>query len=62
MTGFIQTHGFDAMLAYFVFSAGISGMPEPSSSSSVGYSWLYHSLHILSGDLSSLFGSRIQKA
>ena len=50
-----------ALLCYFVFSAIVSGMPEPDAQSGVGYRWAYSSLHVLAGDLSQLIGSRIQK-
>ena len=49
------------MLLYFAFSAIVSGMPEPTSASGVGYRWAYSSLHVLAGDLSQLIGSRIPK-
>lgn len=58
---FTETHGLLMLFGYFVFSAIVSGMPEPLSSSSRNYIWAYNSLHILSGDLSSLIGSRIPK-
>lgn len=57
----IQTHGADAVLLYFVFSAVVSGMPEPDATAGLGYRWAYHSLHVLTGDLSQWIGSRIPK-
>lgn len=57
----IQTHGADALLAYFFFSAFVSGMPEPTPADSMGYVWAFHSLHILAGDLSQMIGSRVPK-
>ena len=50
-----------AIVGYFIFSAIVSGMPEPTSASSVGYRWAFGSLHVLVGDLSQWIGSRIQK-
>jgi len=50
-----------ALLCYFVFSAIVSGMPEPDANSGVGYRWAYHSLHVLAGDLSQVIGSRQPK-
>lgn len=58
---FLQTHGVDALLAYFVFSAIVSGMPEPDATAGIAYRWAYSSLHVLAGDLSQMIGSRIQK-
>jgi hypothetical protein len=49
------------VLLYFGFSAAVSSMPEPDANSGTGYTWLYHFLHVLAGDLSHVVGSRIQK-
>lgn len=57
----IQSHGLDAIAAYFVLSAIVSGMPEPQANSKLAYVWAFHSLHVLVGDLSALVGSKIQK-
>ncbi len=42
-----------AIFDYWLFSAFVGGMPEPSASSSAGYRWLHNSLHILAGNLST---------
>lgn len=46
------------LLLYFLFSAVVSGMPEPPATAPLGYRWAYHTLHILAGDLSHIMGSR----
>lgn len=51
----------EVLIGYFLFSAIVSGMPEPVPSSGVFYRWAYQSLHVLSGDLSTVLGSRIPK-
>lgn len=51
IVSFVNTHGIEVLLAYFVFSALVSGMPAPKPTASTGYVWLYNSLHALSGDL-----------
>jgi len=58
---FLNSHGLALMLGYYVFSAVVSGMPEPPSDATLAYIWAYHSAHALAGDLSHAFGSRIQK-
>ena len=57
----IQSHGVDALVAFYFFSAFVSGMPEPSASSGTAYRWAYGSLHVLAGDLSQLIGSKVPK-
>lgn len=58
---FINSHGFESLIAYYVFSAFVSGMPEPTSASGTAYRWAYQSLHVLTGDLSAMIGSRTTK-
>lgn len=53
MLNWIQTHGADALLAFYVFSACVSGMVPPTEKSSAVYKWAYSTLHTLSGDLSN---------
>lgn len=48
------------MVLFYVFSAFVSGMPEPDANASRNYRWTYHSLHILAADLSHLIGSRLK--
>lgn len=48
------------VVAYFAFSAVVSGMPEPDDKAPLAYKWAYHTLHILSGDLSHVLGSRLK--
>jgi hypothetical protein len=50
-----------ALIGYFVFSAFVSGMPEPDPQASLAYRWAYNSLSILSGDRSKWIGSRQPK-
>lgn len=52
MANWIDHNALALMAAWYVFSAVVSGMPQPAETSGVGYRWAYHSLHILAGDLS----------
>lgn len=58
---FINDHGLALLLGWSLFSALVSGMPEPCAGDSRRYVWAYHSLHILAADLSHVWGSRISK-
>jgi hypothetical protein len=40
--------------AYWLYSAGVSSMPEPVATSGGGYKWLYGFLHVLAGNLDKL--------
>ena len=47
-----------AILAYWLFSALVGGMPDPDAKSSAGYVWLHNSLHILAGNISNAMSAR----
>jgi hypothetical protein len=46
------------VVGYWIFSAIVGGMPEPSATAPVGYKWLYRSLHILAGNLSAVMAAK----
>lgn len=50
------------MVAFWLFSALVSGMPPTTTASGLGYVWLYNSLHILSSNLDTLFQKRLPAA
>jgi hypothetical protein len=54
MGHWVQTHGFDMMLFYFLYSALVSPMPEPTSKSSQGYRYVYGVAHSLAGNLKNV--------
>lgn len=44
--------------AYWLFSAIIGGMPDPTSQSSVGYIWMHRSFHFLAGNIAAAVQSK----
>src|SRR5436309_7158628 len=60
MFEFVTQHQFwIAVVAYWVFSAAISSLPEPSPNGSLRYLWLYRFLHTIAGNVTTAFGGRI---
>src|SRR5690242_13615983 len=60
MINFLSQHQFwVAVVLYWIFSAAISGMPEPDANASPGYLWLYRFLHTTAGNITTAFGARI---
>lgn len=59
---FISEHqfGFFLLVAYFVFSAVVDGMPEPVKNSSLTYQWAYATLHYLAGAVKTAFTKSFQ--
>lgn len=57
---FIAAHPApSALAAYWIFSAVVSGMPEPVPASGVGYRWAYGTLHALAGDVSAYIRKQV---
>jgi hypothetical protein len=48
--------------AYWLFSAFVSGMPEPSPASSFAYHWLFASLNALAANIADVIRVRFPRA
>jgi hypothetical protein len=60
MLQLIQQHPYTAgAVALWIFSAIVSGMPEPEATDGKGYRWLYSTLHSIAGNLKTAFGGKI---
>ncbi len=60
MFGFLIQHKSCAlMMAYWLFSAAVSSMPEPGSNSSAGYLWFYRFCHTMAGNITTVFSNKI---
>ena len=60
MLEFIVQHQFwIAVVAYWIYSAAVSSMPEPRPDGSLRYFWLYRFCHTLAGNLTIAIRSRI---
>lgn len=58
MLHLIEQHQFwVAVAAYWLYSAAVSSMPEPTGGN--GYKWLYGFCHAIAGNLTTAFGSKI---
>jgi len=51
MLQWIEGHGIELIIAYYIFNAVVSGMPEPMPNGNAFYLWLYRSSHTLSGNI-----------
>ena len=48
-----------AVVAYWIFSAAVSSLPDPPPGGSPGYLWLFRFLHTVAGNITTALGSRI---
>jgi len=56
MFEFVTQHEYWAAVAiYWIFSAAVSSMPDPSSNGSPGYLFVYRFLHTLAGNITTAF-------
>ena len=58
MNEILQHPAIAAIVAYWLFSALVGGMPPPTDKSSSGYVWLHGSLHILAGNVTAAMQSK----
>lgn len=54
----MNEHAMLIVLGYWLFSAIVSGMPEPTAASGISYRWLFQSLHVLAGNVSTAISYR----
>ena len=60
MFQFVLAHQFwSAVVLYWIFSAAVSAMPDPTANGNPGYTWLYRFLHTIAGNLTTAFAGRI---
>lgn len=58
MLGWIESHGFEALMMYFAFNAVTGGMPTPADSAGVGYRWIFSTFQILNGSIARLVATQ----
>lgn len=49
-----QHPAISLLVAYYVFSSIVGGMPSPDEKSSSGYKWAFNTLHIMAGNLARI--------
>lgn len=59
MLAWVEAHGFEVLIAYYLFSAFSGGMPTPTDNASVWYRWLFSSLSILNGSIARLVATQL---
>jgi len=58
MEVFLEHHWLGLLVAYFVYSAVVGGMPKPEQVPAWGdgYAWAYKSAQVLAGNVDKVFG------
>lgn len=60
--GWVESHGIECLLSYFVFSCFVGGMPTPKDDSSVGYRWAFTSFTLLSAGLARFVATQFPES
>lgn len=58
MLTWVEAHGFESLLIYFLFSAITGGMPTPSDNSGIAYRWIFSTFSLLSGSIARLVATQ----
>lgn len=58
MLMWVEKHGFEALLIYYLFSAVTGGMPTPMDGAGVIYRWVFSTFSILNGSLARLVATQ----
>jgi hypothetical protein len=59
MISWVESHGIEVLVMYYVFAAFSGGMPTPSDSASIGYRWVFSSLSILNASIARLVATQL---
>lgn len=54
----LEHHGVEALVLYYVFNAITGGMPTPADSAGVIYRWAFSSFQILNGSIARLVATQ----
>jgi len=59
MIAWVESHGLEVLVMYYVFAAFTGGMPTPSDNATVLYRWAFSSLSILNGSIARLVATQL---
>jgi len=59
MITWVESHGIEVLVMYYVFAAFSGGMPTPDNNASVAYRWIFSSLSILNASIARLVATQL---
>lgn len=59
MITWVESHGIETLLMYYVFAAITGGMPTPVDASGIAYRWAFTSFGLLSANLARLLATQL---
>ena len=58
MVTWVETHGIEVVVIYYIFSAITGGMPTPVQTSGIAYRWIFSSINILNANFDRLIATQ----
>lgn len=58
MVTWIEGHGIEVLIMYYVFAAITGGMPTPATNAGVAYRWVFSSVNILNASFARLIATQ----
>lgn len=58
MLTWVESHGFESLIMFYVFSAITGGMPTPSDTAGIAYRWVFSTFSILNANLARLVATQ----
>jgi len=59
MIAWVEAHGIEVLVMYYVFAAFSGGMPTPGDNASIMYRWVFSSLSILNASIARLVATQL---
>lgn len=60
--GWVEAHGIEVNVAYFLFSCIVGGMPTPKDTASVGYRWIFTTLSLAGAGFARVFATQLPES
>lgn len=62
MVTWVETHGIEVLVAYYLFAAISGGMPTPASNAGIAYRWVFSSINILNASFARLIATQFSES
>lgn len=59
MITWIESHGFEVLVMYYLFAAFTGGMPTPADNAGVAYRWIFSSFSLLNASVARLIATQL---
>lgn len=61
MVTWVESHGIEVVVIYYIFSAITGGMPTPAQDAGIMYRWVFSSVNILNANFARLIATQFSQ-